>query len=75
VAAAGTSRRCGAQRHGDGAQADELSELKAQLEALQSRVGQLEQQPSMAALPEGASFLTLTRGSADITDRTPTGAR
>jgi opacity protein-like surface antigen len=52
-----------------GAQADELSELKAQLEALQTRVGQLEQQPTTAAvLPEGANFITLTRGSADIPD-------
>jgi opacity protein-like surface antigen len=49
-----------------GAQADELSELKAQLEGLQSRVNQLEQQPTQAALPEGASFLTLTRGSAQM---------
>ena len=55
-----------------GAQADELSELKAQLEGLQSRVNQLEQQPAQASLPEGASFLTLSRGSADFkmdTDR------
>jgi len=55
-----------------GAQADELSELKAQLEGLQSRVNQLEQQPAQAALPEGASFITLNRGSADFkmdTDR------
>jgi hypothetical protein len=49
-----------------GAQADELSELKAQLEGLQSRVNQLEQQPSYASLPEGASFLTLSRGSAEF---------
>ncbi|HUE46206.1 MAG TPA: DcaP family trimeric outer membrane transporter [Aestuariivirgaceae bacterium] len=49
-----------------GAQADELSDLKAQLESLQSRVNQLEQQPSTVTLPEGASFLTLTRGSAEF---------
>jgi opacity protein-like surface antigen len=49
-----------------GAQADELSDLKAQLESLQSRVDQIEQQPALAALPEGASFLTLTRGSAQL---------
>jgi hypothetical protein len=49
-----------------GAQADELSELKAQLEGLQSRVNQLEQQPTYAALPEGASFLTLNRGSVEF---------
>jgi hypothetical protein len=49
-----------------GAQADELSQLKAELEGLQSRVNQLEQQPSHVALPEGASLLTLTRGSAEF---------
>jgi hypothetical protein len=49
-----------------GAQADELSELKAQLEGLQSRVNQIEQQPNYAALPEGASFITLNRGTADF---------
>jgi hypothetical protein len=49
-----------------GAQADELSELKAQLEGLQNRVDQMERHPSQAALPEGASFLTLTRGSAEL---------
>ena len=49
-----------------GAHADELSELKAQLEGLQSRVNQLEQQPSTVSLPEGASFLTLNRGSTQL---------
>jgi hypothetical protein len=49
-----------------GAHADELSELKAQLEGLQNRVDQIEQQPGYAALPEGASFITLNRGSADF---------
>src|SRR5262245_42856493 len=48
-----------------GAQADELSALKAQLEALQSRVNTLEQQPAQQAsnLPPGASFVTFERGS------------
>jgi len=49
-----------------GAQADELSDLKAQLEALQGRVDELEQRPTTPALPEGASFITLSRGSADM---------
>jgi hypothetical protein len=47
-----------------GAQADELADLKAQLEALQSRVNTLEQQPAQASnLPAGASFMTFERGS------------
>src|SRR5262245_9425074 len=48
-----------------GARADELADLKAQLEALQSRVNTLEQQPAQQAsnLPPGASFLTFERGS------------
>ncbi len=47
-----------------GAQADELAALKAQLEALQSRVNTLEAQPAPAAqLPPGASFVTFERGS------------
>ena len=49
-----------------GANASELSELKAQLEGLQSRVNELEQRPATPALPEGASFLTLSRGSAEF---------
>jgi hypothetical protein len=44
-----------------GAQADELSALKAQLEALQSRVSQLESQPA-PQLPEGTKLLTVRRG-------------
>lgn len=44
-----------------GAQADELSDLKAQLEGLQNRVAQLESQP--AAAPSGASFLTFGQGT------------
>ena len=47
-----------------GARADELTDLKAQLEALQSRVNTLEQQPAQASnLPPGASFVTFERGS------------
>jgi hypothetical protein len=48
-----------------GAQADELSALKAQLEALQSRVNQLETTApaSTPALPQGASWITFNRGS------------
>ena len=47
-----------------GARADELSDLKSQLEALQSRVNTLEQQPAQASnLPPGASFVTFEHGS------------
>src|SRR6188472_3810214 len=48
-----------------GARADELSDLKSQLEALQSRVNTLEQQPAQQAsnLPPGASFLSVEHGS------------
>ena len=49
-----------------GAQASELDELKAQLEALQGRVNQLEQQPAQMALPEGTSLLSISRGQADL---------
>lgn len=49
-----------------GAQADELTDLKAQLEALQSRVGQLESQPAQTALPEGVSLLTFSRGQGSL---------
>jgi hypothetical protein len=44
-----------------GAQADELSALKAQLEALQARVNQLET-TSTPALPPGTSLLTIRHG-------------
>jgi hypothetical protein len=44
-----------------GAQADELAALKAQLEALQARVSQLETQPA-PTLPQGASLLTVRKG-------------
>jgi len=45
-----------------GAQADDLNALKAQLEALQARVTQLEAQPQ-AALPSGYSLITFRKGS------------
>lgn len=45
-----------------GAQADELTALKAQLEALQSRVNTLESTPAAAQLPEGYSYMTYGRG-------------
>jgi hypothetical protein len=52
-----------------GAQADELTALKAQLEALQGRVNQLEQrQTTNVALPEGASFLSFSRGNGSLGD-------
>ena len=44
-----------------GAQADELATLKTQLEALQSRVNQLETTPA-PALPAGTKLLTVRRG-------------
>ncbi len=48
-----------------GAQADELSALKAQLEALQSRVNQIEAAGPAASssLPVGASYISFRRGS------------
>lgn len=48
-----------------GAQADELSALKAQLEALQSRVNQLESTgpAASAGAPDGASYISFRRGS------------
>jgi len=48
-----------------GAQADELSDLKAQLEALQSRVNTIETTPK-AALPEGTSVLTISKGQGSL---------
>lgn len=48
-----------------GAQADELSALKAQLEALQTRVNTLESQPASAA-PAGASYVTFERGQGSL---------
>ena len=46
------------------ASADELSTLKSQLEALSSRVDTIAAQPAAPALPKGASYVTLNRGSA-----------
>src|SRR5262245_42470679 len=45
--------------------ADELADLKAQLEALQSRVNTLEQEPARQPSqgPSGASFITVEGGS------------
>jgi hypothetical protein len=51
-----------------GAQADELTALKAQLEALQSRVNSLESAPAAAALPEGYSYMAYGRGSGSNDD-------
>ena len=45
-----------------GAQADELTALKAQLEALQSRVNQLETTAAAPALPAGVKLLTVRKG-------------
>ncbi len=64
-----------------GAQADDLSDLKAQIEALQARVNTIESRG--AALPEGVSLITFQRGSkeiamvggddTDLLDRAPEG--
>jgi len=51
------------------ASADELSTLKAQLEALQSRVDTM--QSASATLPEGTSLMTFRRGSADFNFKGP----
>ncbi len=52
-----------------GAQADELSALKGQLEALQSRVNQLETMPAPAALPgDGDRLITFKRGQGTLGD-------
>ena len=47
-----------------GAQADDLSDLKAQIEALQARVNTIETRG--AALPEGVSLITFQRGAKEI---------
>ena len=47
-----------------GAQADELSALKAQLESLQARVATMEARA--AAIPEGASLVTFERGTSGL---------
>jgi len=48
-----------------GAQASELSDLKAQLEALQTQVNTIKATPR-AALPEGAALLTASRGQGSL---------
>ena len=48
-----------------GVQADELAALKAQLEALQTRVNTLESQPAPAA-PAGANYITFERGQGSL---------
>ena len=53
-----------------GAQADELSALKAQLEALQSRVQSLESQPA-PTLPPGAKLLTVRKGQLSYNEILP----
>ena len=58
-----------------GAQADELGDLKAQLEALQSRVNTLESQPAQTAMPDGTSLITFHRGQGTLADFGPSTAR
>ena len=53
-----------------GAQADELTALKAQLEALQSRVQSLETQPA-PTLPAGAKLITVRRGQGTYAEILP----
>ena len=48
-----------------GAQADELTALKAQLEALQTKVDRMESSASAYNLPAGTNLLTGRRGTAD----------
>ena len=45
------------------AQAGELSDLKAQLEALQAQVNTIQATPRAAALPEGTALMTVAAGS------------
>ena len=51
-----------------GAMADDLGDLKAQIEALQARVNSLESTPTTGALPEGASLITFQRGQGTLGD-------
>jgi hypothetical protein len=51
-----------------GAQADELSNLKAQLESLQARVNTLETRPA-PTMPEGQSLITFHRGQGSFADK------
>lgn len=58
------------------AQADELSALKAQLEALQSRVNSLEAAPvTSSGAPAGASFISFNRGSFADDSMVPVNSR
>ena len=49
-----------------GAQADELSALKAQLESLQARVNTLETQPATTTMPDGVSLISFNRGQGTL---------
>ena len=53
-----------------GAQADELSALKAQLETLQSRVQSLETQPA-PSLPAGAKLISVRKGQLSYNEILP----
>jgi len=55
-----------------GAQADELSALKAQLESLQARVNTLESRPVQTTMPEGTSLVTFHRGQGSLANFGPT---
>jgi hypothetical protein len=57
-----------------GANADELSALKAQLEALQARVSQLETQPA-PAVPAGTKLLTIRKGQLTSSMNAPLPAK
>ena len=54
------------------AQADELSDLKAQLLALQERVDALASHPNQAPVAPGVSLITFHRGQGDLADFGPT---
>ena len=49
-----------------GAQASELSDLKAQLEALQSRVNTIQTAPQATTLPAGVSAMTVAKGQGSL---------
>ncbi len=54
-----------------GAQADELSALKAQLESLQARVNTLETQPATTTVPDGVSLISFARGQGTLANWGP----
>ncbi len=54
-----------------GAQADELSALKAQLESLQARVNTLETQPATTTMPDGTSLISFKRGQGTLANFGP----